>query len=408
MIFAAIMASCSVDEPDLVPDRQPDEKPQTYVPSSVPVLHIETEGNAPIVSKKEYIAGTYWLDPLGDDEIEALGSEENPLPLQIRGRGNSSWKSNKKPYKIKLAKKAAMVGMARSKHWALLSATEHTVAGLSLGKVAGMPWTPDFRPVEVFLNGDYVGLYFLTETIRIEKNRLNIYKQKDQETNPTLINGGWLVEVDNYRHECQFTIRENFQWNLTVRYHSPEDLSAMQREWLVNEFTAMNAAIYSTDKTSTTWEKYIDVESMARYFIIQEIMDNPDGFHGSFYLHKDYGGSSKWVAGPVWDLLCYDREKTDYTFRLTVHYRFIPHWIGEIIRYDSFRRAVRNIWNELYPDRLEELFPLIDQRMMILDDAWRNDNERWDRDPQQTPEVRAERIKAAIRRNIEWFNTHLP
>ena len=37
---------------------------------------------------------------------------------------------------------------------------------------------------------------------------------------------------------------------------------------------------------------------MARFFILQEVMDNPDGFHGSFYLHKDLADNAKWVAGP--------------------------------------------------------------------------------------------------------------
>ena len=102
-------------------------------------------------------------------------------------------------------------------------------------------WTPSFRPVEVVLNGDYIGLYFLTETIRIDENRVNIYKQQDQETNPDLISGGWLVEVDNYRDECQITIPENNQWNLTLRYHSPENLSNAQLQWLTDEFKAINS-----------------------------------------------------------------------------------------------------------------------------------------------------------------------
>lgn len=110
-----------------------------------------------------------------------------------------------------------------------------------------------FPAVEVVLNGDYIGLYFLTETIRIDENRVNIYEQQDLETNPALFTGGWLVEVDNYLDEDQITIPECSSWNLTLRYHSPEDLSNAQLQWLTNEFKAINAAIYSP-KTSTTWE----------------------------------------------------------------------------------------------------------------------------------------------------------
>lgn len=403
-LVALTLFSCK-DEIDAV---NPPASSPISISGTLPVLYIITENNAPIVSKEVYLNATYRLDPMGTEGIEALGTEAEPLPMQIRGRGHSSWKGAKKPYKLKLEKKTAIMGMPENKHWALLKPTENTVAGLQLGKLMGMVWTPSFRPVEVVLNGDYIGLYFLTETIRIDENRVNIYEQQDKETNPDLITGGWLVEVDNYHDENQITIPENNRWNLTLRYHSPEDLSDAQLEWLTNEFKTINTAIYSSDKTSTDWEEYIDVESMARFFILQEVMDNPDGFHGSFYLYKDIGDNARWIAGPIWDLVCYNREKTDYTFRMKVHYGITPHWIGEIIQYDSFCRSVRSVWEDVYPDRLSEIYIYIDATVLPLAEAWKKDCERWNEDPTQTAQLRASRIKNALRRNIEWFNYNLP
>lgn len=403
-LVALTLISCT----DEVEATTPPVSSTISISGTLPVLYIETEGRSPIVSKEVYLNATYRLDPMGVEGIEALGTEAEPLPMQIRGRGHSSWKGPKKPYKIKFAKKTAMMGMPQNKHWALLKPTENTVAGLQLGKLMGMEWTPSFRPVEVVLNGDYIGLYFLTETIRIDENRVNIHEQQDKETNPDLIKGGWLVEVDNYHDENQITIPENNRWNLTLRYHSPEDLSDAQLEWLTNEFKTINAAIYSSDKTSTEWEEYIDVESMARFFILQEVMDNPDGFHGSFYLHKDLTDNAKWIAGPIWDLVCYNREKTDYTFLMKVHYGFTPHWIGEIIQYDSFCKAVERVWHGVYPTRLSEIYNQIDEIVLPLGSAWANDCARWNEDPTQTAQLRADRIKNALRRNIEWFDNHLP
>lgn len=403
-LVALTLFSCT-DEIDAV---NPPNSSTISISGTLPVLYIDTENNEPIVSKEVYLNATYYLDPMGAEDIEALGTKTAQLPMQIRGRGHSSWKGVKKPYKIKLGKKTSLMGMSKNKHWALLKPTENTVAGLQLGKLMDMSWTPNFRPVEVVLNGDYIGLYFLTETIRIDENRVNIYEQQDQETNPELIKGGWLVEVDNYHDECQITIPENSRWNLTLRYHSPEDLSSAQLQWLTDEFNAINKAIYSTDKTSTAWEQYLDVESMARFFILQEVMDNPDGFHGSFYLHKDLMDNAKWVAGPIWDLVCYNREKTDYTFRMKVHYGFTPHWIGEIIQYDNFCKSVKAVWNDVYPNKITEVFDHIDDVVLPLGAAWKNDCVRWNDDPSQTAELRANRIKTSLRRNMEWFNSHLP
>lgn len=399
-----ILFSCT----DEIEATNPPVSSTISISGTLPVLYIDTENREPIVSKEIYLNATYRLDPMGMEGVEALGTKAEPLPMQIRGRGHSSWKSPKKPYKIKLSKKTSIMGMPKNKHWALLKPAENTVAGLQLGKIMGFAWTPSFRPVEVILNGDYIGLYFLTETIRIDENRVNIYEQQDKESNQDLIKGGWLVEVDNYHDECQITIPENDRWNLTLRYHSPESLSGAQLQWLTQEFKVINSAIYSSDKTSTEWEEYIDVEEMARFFILQEVMDNPDGFHGSFYLHKDLSEDAKWVAGPIWDLVCYNREKTDYTFRMKVHYGFTPHWIGEIIQYDSFCKAAKSIWEEVYPIRISDIYSHIDDIVLPLAEAWKNDCERWSEDPTQTASLRADRIKTALRRNIEWFDRHLP
>ncbi len=398
-----LSVSCTEDMKE-----EPGGTPSASLSNTIPVLYIETEDRQPVTSKTEYIGAMYWLDPLGNEDVEPLGSEAEPLPMQIRGRGHSSWKGPKKPYKIKLGKKTAVMGMPSNKHWALLKPSENTVAGLELGKLMGMAWTPDFRPVEVMLNGDYIGLYFLTETIRIGENRVDIYEQNDQETDPALIKGGWLVEVDNYKDECQIVIPENSRWNLTIRYHSPEDLSGAQLKWLTDEFKALNAAIYSADKTSAVWEEYLDAESIARFFILQEVMDNPDGFHGSFYLHKDLGDNARWIAGPVWDLVCYNRVKTDYTFRMKVHYGFISHWIGELVQYDSFCSHVKTAWTSVYPGELSRIYARIDDIVLPLEQAWRNDCARWNDDQSQTARVRAERIKTALKRNMEWFDAHLP
>ena len=70
--------------------------------------------------------------------------------------------------------------------------------------------------------------------------------------------------------------------------------------------------------------------------------------------------------GPIWDLVCYNREKTDYTFKMKVHYGITPHWIGEIIKYDSFCQSVAAVWNEVYPDRLSEIYEKIDEIVLPL------------------------------------------
>ena len=196
---------------------------------TLPVLVIETKNSQPIESKSTYVKGTYYLDPRGAEGIEAIGTAENPLPLQIKGRGNFTWYSfSKKPYRLKLDKKAALLGMNSSKHYALLAHADdnrafmRNLSGFEVSRMAGLSWTPADQPCEVMLNGDYIGLYFLTETIRFDKKRINLSNPDDAvedwlEANPGKTaadypfteedyTGPWLVELDNNPDEFQVTV----------------------------------------------------------------------------------------------------------------------------------------------------------------------------------------------------------
>lgn len=374
---------------------------------TLPVMYIETLNHQPITSKTVYIPGTYFLVDNQNPDFN-IGSAESPMSLEIRGRGHSSWRGVKKPYKIMLAEKTPLLGMNKNKHWALLRFYEPTVAGMQLGNIMGMDWTPSTRPVEVVLNGDYLGLYLLTETNRIDKNRLNIYEQPNWNEDENTIPYGWLVEVDNYYETNQISIRENDSWNLRLTYHSPDSLSTAQRQWLVGEFQDINAAIYDKDKINSTWEQMIDVDAMARYFIIQEVLDNSDGFHGSFYLHKDRKDDARWIAGPLWDLSCNQREKTDYTFRMKTSYGFTPHWIGELIQDTDFCNAVKDAWEEFYPREVQPLMDYIDEHLLLCSDSFEQEKVQWNFTNQDPLEVRVDRLKSALLANIEWFNNNLP
>ena len=92
-----------------------------YEPSgSLPVIYIDTPGRQPITSKTDYVQNaTYWIDPMGQEGIDAVGAKDAPLLTQIRGRGNYTWTGfEKKPYRLKLDTKQAMLGMNKSRHWA--------------------------------------------------------------------------------------------------------------------------------------------------------------------------------------------------------------------------------------------------------------------------------------------------
>ena len=111
---------------------------------TLPVVYINTEGSKPIVEKEEKIPATIWIDAAGTG-YEPLGSEAAPVAFTVSGRGNYSWVGfDKKPYKVKFASKTSVLGMPKSKNFALLAHADDNLAflrnamGFELSKRMGL------------------------------------------------------------------------------------------------------------------------------------------------------------------------------------------------------------------------------------------------------------------------------
>ena len=137
---------------------------------------------------------------------------------------------------------------------------------------------------------------------------------------------------------------------------------------------AANSAIYSSDKNSQTWEHYIDIDSLVRFYIVQEIMDNAESFHGSCYLHKDQG-ATKWIFGPVWDFGNSYRRNNGYFI-----YQYPPFgqtWIGEIAKYPRFQQKVVEVWQHFKGNNYEGLHDVIDAFVNQIYSASQSNYTRW-------------------------------
>ncbi len=318
---------------------------------SLPLLYINTENGAAITSKEDYVNASLYLDANGVSGVEPVGSADAPVSLKIKGRGNYTWTGfDKKPYRLKFEKKVAILGMKKNKHFGLLANADddlgflRNAVGFELSRRLGLAWTPTAEPVEVFLNGNYIGLYFLTELVRVDPDRVDVVEQADNATDAEAVTGGWLIEIDNYDTDPHVEITEGNGERIIFTYKTPEVLSSEQGSYLISQMTAINAAIYASDKSSTEWEKYVDIDALARYYIVQEILDDCESFHGSCYMHKQLGSDTKWVFGPVWDFgNAYKRGTSQFVWDKPT---FNQTWIGEIYKFPRFQAKVKEVWSE--------------------------------------------------------------
>ena len=311
-----------------------------FVQTSVGLAAID--GNK---DKRDKESAILILDHLGKTEYSDAAAQTNS---EIKSRGNATWTYMKKAYQIKLDAKTDIFGMGKSKTWILLAnytdqSSLHNALGYMLGDVVGVPYNTQYRFVNLFVDGEYRGMYMLCEKAQIGDNRVEIEDLEkatekanpDQEldtfpirsvTSGTLISnsvlkkytycegmkspeditGGYLVELD-FRGEqepCHFVTDNG---NIYV-VKSPEYASKEEMEYIAGLFADMEEAIYSEtgyNRKGVHYSEYIDMESFAGVYTVQELMKNWDAYLGSMFFFKDAdknGETAKIYNGPLWDL----------------------------------------------------------------------------------------------------------
>lgn len=345
------------------------------------------------LAHKNYFSGQYWLDLngcqwLADLGAESIGSEAEPLPLEIKARGNYTRTAfAKKPFKLKLGSKQRMLGMSKSKHYALLAHADdnkgylRNFTGFALGQKIELPWTPTQQPIELVINGDYRGLYFLTESIRIEGDRIDIQELEDNCIDPAIISGGYLVELDNYDEDNQIQLTEQtavggYTDKLRITFDTPEEYSDLQRRFVTDQFSAINELVGSA--SDELWS-YLDLDDAVRYYIVEEVISHVEAYHGSTYLFRDRGEGQKWHFSPLWDCGNAFNGPTDGFI-----YHHAPYgmtWIASIRQNSRFNGHLADTWLWFISNRLESVYDDIDAYVAAISAAAVADHKRWDGQP---------------------------
>ncbi|KAA6321724.1 hypothetical protein EZS27_028659, partial [termite gut metagenome] len=199
--------------------------------TGLPVIGIDTENNAEILDKENYVTATFTLSDATFPENDLKEKETG-----IRGRGNSTWGYPKKPYRLKFDKKVSIFGLGEAESWVLLANyldptfIMNTVA-LELGHRVGLPYTNHAHHVEFFLNGSYQGSYVLTEQVQVNEYRVDIDEKTD-----------FLVELDLYYDEPIKFRTQLLQ--LPVNVKSPEVTSESEIEFVKTAINELEEAMF--------------------------------------------------------------------------------------------------------------------------------------------------------------------
>lgn len=308
---------------------------------------------------------------------------------EIRYRGNSSRFFNKKSYSIHLVledgkeNKKEIAGMSSHDEWVLNGPfLDRTLMRNYLAlNVSGeiMEYAPSVRYCEVILDGEYQGIYLLMESISRGKGRINIPKPDKKSKITSYIirwdrEGKGNQELNNYAY---YTYKSGIS-ALDIRFPGINQITDNKNEYITEDISKIEKNLYSYDLTSENngYIKYIDLNSFAEYFIINEFFRNIDAGRFSTFYYKDARGKLK---TSVWDFNNGCDNYIDYPQGNSGFSMINAPLFDVLIKDKNFVDTVINKYRKLREDVLSEryLINYIDETSLWLGDSLDRNYEVW-------------------------------
>lgn len=332
--------------------------------TNLPTIYIETYDGQPISSETDYkLCKIIYVTP---DRGTLMFDSVN-----IRGRGNTTWTLDKKPYRIKFRQKAKLLGTdyANAKDWVLLANAGDKLLlrnGLTsyIGQLMSMPFVPSCQFTDLYLNGNYRGTYQITDQIEIHKKRIEIIEQDTTVTNPsTDITGGYFLEPEGLTASDGFYFDTDNGCHIRIHSPSPDVINSKQISYIKNFINKFESVLYGSQFSSKYfgYQQYVDTTSLVSWYLANEISANPDGFWCS-YIYKERDNNHIFF-GPLWDFdICYNNcsRQGDVTNKLAINFGYgsnmtIKGWFTRMWDDPWFKSAVSNHFNGLRAHGLDSL-----------------------------------------------------
>lgn len=371
--------------------------PETFA-SHLPVISIDTGGqeipggpiydeNGTIIADENDVAARTMASDGSDSivaHIDVFDSNEgaNRLADQaviesdcfVRIRGNTSLNYDKKNYRIVLINEDGtdndqkLLGMDKCEAWVLHGpAIDKSLLRNYLAyNLAGRymkHFVPDVRYCELFINGEYKGLYLATESIKVEEGRLqlNAPDEDDVETSYVVAIDEMAESPTTIENFLNYTLRQGLYQNII--FPNENVLTEAQKSWIEQDISRWEKALFSYDYDTSDYGYWttLDVDSFVDMYVLNEFVVNDDFGAYSTYLHKDVRG--KVTLGPPWD---YDNAFNNYMLETNESKFYIVErsWYYMLFKDEEFCQRVIDRYKGLRQGVLSE-----DAIMSFIDEA---------------------------------------
>ena len=244
-----------------------------------------------------------------------------------------------------------------------------------------MDYAPNVRFCEAFLNGEYIGVYVMVETItagQIADSRLNLSVQKKDQTF-----SGYCVRMDRGSSELKelntfsiYTLRN--QQKIDVVYPGTSNLTPEIKQQIEQDFSHFERILYSFDYSDESYgyPSMIDVDSFVNYFLINEFTSNYDAGWLSTYVYKDIDGKLKMC---IWDFNSSCDNYLESAMNPVGFDMISQPWYVMLIKSPEFNEQLISRYKELRNTYFNEAYlnQYIDRTIAYLGDAVDRNFEKW-------------------------------
>ena len=340
-----------------------------YPYAKIPRVVIETENYQAIKDRETEIPA----------KLQIWGRQEplsEIMELTIKGRGNSSWGAPKKSYKIEFSQKNSILGMPQDRDWALIANyADKTLMKnylmYNLSAELGAYYAPRCIFVELYLNRQYLGVYLLTETIKIAKKRINIPQNENS----------FVVEIDKKvrENEQKFFSYEITKDTIGMRFHVHYPKNASKNSLQIIESHVRAFEYFLKNKQSNqdqSINQWVDVNEYVKHYWIQEFSRNPDAcFFTSVFFSWERDGVIK--MGPVWDFdLAFGGHNIEDNNKAEGWFIKRCYWNRYAFQDSIIKKASDSFWKSNY-SKFKATIDVIDSIQILLQNAEQNNFKKW-------------------------------
>ena len=378
------------------------QEPVVYDESNLPLIIIDTYG-AEIPDEPRIPAYMGIID--NESGVNQLTDDFNDYDghITIERRGNSSQWNDKRPYRFETVDQdgennnVALLGMPEENDWVLYAPWQdktmiRNVLAYQLSNDMGR-YASRTRYVELYLNGDYQGIYVLMEKIKRDNARVDISKLNPEEIEGDDLTGGYILKFDWFFTGDNIGGFQSENDGTTYNYHypKPSDIVPEQEEYIQNyidDFENIMLSSHYADSI-TGYPSKMNVESFVDFILVQELAKNVDAYRLSTYIYKDKDSiDNRLTAGPVWDfnhgfgncdygqtwepenwLLEYNPEGGDQ----------MSFWWELLWQDENFRAKVSDRYSELRSNIFSEshIFEIIDNSVFDMGESINRNFLKW-------------------------------